>query len=90
MSQTELQGSVAGSVVSITENYLNLLSLGRTPAEALTEIDDFRSRMNGGQIRNRNSLLDYVRDRIRLDHKGYNLSELYLEEFIRRTQSFYF
>jgi hypothetical protein len=89
MTAAELHGSAAATVVSITENYLNLLSLGRTPAEALAEIDAFRARMNGGRVEVRDSLHAYARARLQLDHRGYSLSEDRLAEFIGRTHSFH-
>jgi hypothetical protein len=75
--------------VSITENYLNLLSVGRTPVEALAEIDVFRSRMNGERVALRESLHAYARARLHLDHHGFALSEDRLAEFISRTRSFF-
>ena len=89
MKGTELHGSAAATVVSITENYLNFMSLGRTPAEALAEIDVVRSRMNGGCVEVGESLHAYARARLQLDHHGFALSENRLAEFITRTRSFF-
>jgi hypothetical protein len=69
MSVEEAMGSPEATIVTIVEAYHNLRSIGASATEALTAIEKFRSSLAPGQMPRGCTLEDYVKYRVRLEHK---------------------
>jgi hypothetical protein len=62
-------GMPEGTIVTIVETYYSLLTSGISAAEAFARIESFRSTAIPGKMPNCNDLHDYVKYRVRLEHK---------------------
>jgi hypothetical protein len=69
MSVEEAMGSPEGTVVTIVDTYHDLRANGASAAEALAAIEKFRSSIAPGSMPRGCGLEDYVKYRVRLEHR---------------------
>ncbi|HMN50775.1 MAG TPA: hypothetical protein PKB01_01775 [Xanthobacteraceae bacterium] len=89
MTDTVVIGTPEATVVSVVERYLVLRSMGLDDADAIAEIETYRSAIVAGRSRFSRKIDEYVRYRVRLEHKsGRQISDADILRAQRITQSF--
>jgi hypothetical protein len=70
VDDTPLMGCPEGTIATIVESYYMLREQGASDEAAVAAIEDHRSNLISGNLRGRLALEDYVRYRVRLEHRN--------------------